>query len=174
MEDIRKRARASTGSIYHHFKSKEQLAAELYREGVRATQRAGREAVQNNPGAERGIRALVGGYLAWVAENPQFATYLLTAKHAEFMAYTEQIVGPMNLEYARSLREWIEGHVARGDLPPLAYDVYRAILFGPSELFARYWLAGRTETNLKRAGRLLAESAWQALRAQLKPGPGAR
>ena len=38
MDDIRLRAGASTGSLYHHFKSKEQLAAELYLEGVRRYQ----------------------------------------------------------------------------------------------------------------------------------------
>jgi len=35
MADIRVRARASIGSIYHHFRSKEQLAAALYVEGLR-------------------------------------------------------------------------------------------------------------------------------------------
>ena len=35
MDDIRVQANASTGSLYHHFRSKEQLAAELYVEGIR-------------------------------------------------------------------------------------------------------------------------------------------
>ncbi len=35
MVDIRRKSNASTGSIYHHFKSKEQLAAEVYLEGIR-------------------------------------------------------------------------------------------------------------------------------------------
>ena len=30
MDDIRRRAEASNGSVYHHFKSKEQLAAAVY------------------------------------------------------------------------------------------------------------------------------------------------
>jgi AcrR family transcriptional regulator len=35
LADIRVRAKASIGSIYHHFRSKEQLAAALYFKGVR-------------------------------------------------------------------------------------------------------------------------------------------
>lgn len=167
MEDIRQRAQASTGSIYHHFKSKEQLGAELYCEGVRATQEAGREAIARNPGAERGVRALVRGYLEWVNENPEFATYLLTSQHAEFMPSTEELVSRMNTEFAQNLREWVEICVSRGELPALEYDIYRAILFGPSEQFARYWLAGRTSTTLKKAARLLAEGAWNTLQALL-------
>ena len=34
MEDIRVRSKSSNGSIYHHFKSKDQLAAAVYLEGI--------------------------------------------------------------------------------------------------------------------------------------------
>jgi AcrR family transcriptional regulator len=173
MEDIRRRARASTGSIYHHFRSKEQLAAELYCEGVRVTQKVGLEAMVKHAGAERGVRALVRAYLEWVSENPSFATYLLTSQHAEFRESTEALVSRMNQEFAESLRDWVETRVGRGELPALPYDLYRAILFGPSEQFARYWLAGRTTTDLKEAARILAESAWRALQAHLRESRGA-
>ena len=122
-------------------------------------------------GAERGVRALVSGYLGWVSENPGFAKYLLTMRHAEFMESTERSVNEMNAEFAEGLREWVEGFVARGELPAIEYDLYRAILFGPSEQFARYWLADRTTTDLAKAGRLLAESAWNSLQALLKDRP---
>ena len=41
LADIRAKAGASTGSIYHHFGSKERIAADLYLDGVRQTQEAG-------------------------------------------------------------------------------------------------------------------------------------
>jgi len=163
MEDIRSRAGASTGSIYHHFKSKEQLAAELYCEAVKATQSVGLAAIRDQGNAGTGVRRLVSAYLEWVSENPRLATYLLTMRHPEFMASSSAVVDRMNETFAKTLRDWLEGHVRTGALPALEYDVYRAILFGPSELFARFWLAGRTTTDLKQAGRLMAECAWSAL-----------
>lgn len=173
MEDIRRRANASTGSIYHHFKSKEQLAADLYLYGIQEVQDVAFEAMLQHPGAERGIRALVATYLQWVEDNRELATYLLNMRYAEFMPASEPVLERMNEEFRARVYAWVDGHILRGDLPNLPVDLYRAILIGPSDYFARQWLRGRTETDLKEGAGLLGDAAWAALQGLLKAQRGA-
>src|SRR3982074_2149649 len=67
IEEIRTRSGASIGSIYHHFGSKEQSAAELYVGGLRAYQQGfGRVLEEHADDAEAGIRAVVRHHLRWV------------------------------------------------------------------------------------------------------------
>src|SRR5205823_829248 len=90
MAEIRTRARASTGSIYHHFKSKEQIAAELYLEGVRSVQQHGLRALLRHERTEHGIRALVEAYLDWVQQNPVLAAFLFAVRHTDFVRAVER------------------------------------------------------------------------------------
>src|SRR5579863_3476481 len=93
IDDIRRAAGASIGSIYHHFTSKEQLAAALFVEGLRdyqdglleklARERRGRRSARRT--AKRGVTLIVEQYLAWVAANPDWARYLLEMGHAQFV-----------------------------------------------------------------------------------------
>jgi AcrR family transcriptional regulator len=75
LADIRERAGASTGSIYHHFGSKERIAAALYLDGLRQTQDAGMEALLRTRTARTGITALVAAYIDWVVAHPAFASF---------------------------------------------------------------------------------------------------
>ena len=77
MEDIRQRSKASNGSIYHHFKSKEQLANAVYLEGIIDYQSGVIALLDRNPGAREGIEAIIGHHLDWVSANPDWARYLL-------------------------------------------------------------------------------------------------
>ena len=48
-------------------------------------------------------------------------------------------------------------------------DLYYTVLIGPSQEFARHWLAGRTKSSITKAERTLGEAAWHALRAGEEP-----
>lgn len=163
MADIRARAGASTGSIYHHFKSKEQLAAALYLEGIRQSQGAALRALQGRRSAEEGIRALVASYLEWVEQSPELAAFLLSMRRAEFVESAAGELERMNREFTAEVQEWMDPHIAEGTLPALRPDLYLSLLTGPSDHFARRWLRHRTRTDLRSAARRLADAAWLAL-----------
>ncbi|HZR81869.1 MAG TPA: helix-turn-helix domain-containing protein [Candidatus Binatia bacterium] len=165
MEDIRRRAGASTGSLYHHFESKEQLAGELYLEGTRRVQESGLAALLRHDDAERGIRAVVRWYLAWVARNPKLASYLIEHRHAEFMASAESALDRMNHALRDDVMRWIDRHVAAGELPALGMEMYWAILIGPSELVCRHRVRDGRAREIARFARDLEDAAWGALRA---------
>ncbi len=165
MADIRKRAGASTGSIYHHFKSKEHLAAQLYLEGVRSSQEHGLGSLLAVQRTEDGIRALVESYLSWVQDNPQLAAFLFAMRHADFMEPVESELDRMNRTTIETATEWFRARIQSEELPDLSPDVLRAILYGPAAHFARRYLAGDADVDLRTAKRQLADAAWHALRA---------
>jgi AcrR family transcriptional regulator len=163
--DIKARASVSTGSIYHHFSSKEQLFAELYLDGIREAQASGLRALRRAKSAEQGVRALVGSYLRWVSREPEKAAFLLTMRRAEFMDEGDAELDALNQELQTTLAEWMDQHVRAGELPMAKPDVLMSLLVGPSQDFARRWLRGKTSTSLREAAELLGEAAWNSLYA---------
>lgn len=163
MSDVRTAARASTGSIYHHFGSKEEIARALFLEGVRDTQESSLRALVRHRSAEQGIRALVGSYLDWVEAHPKWAAFLLTMRHARFMDAGEEQLGGMNRESTEAARAWLDKRVANGELPNLDFSLFTAIVFGPARNFARRWLDERTRVSLKSAKAALGTAAFAGL-----------
>lgn len=166
MEEIRERSRASTGSLYHHFKSKEQLAAELYLEGVKRYQEGLKEELWRHRSARRGIQAVVRYHLSWIEENPAWARYLMQSREATFVATTQPVVRRLNGEMFQQFADWIAPFVDSGEVVRLPRDLYGALLIGPVQHYTRGRLAGRQRTDPKSAARLLAQAAWQALQAR--------
>lgn len=164
IEEIRRRSGASIGSIYHHFGGKEGLAAELYVEGLRGYQQGLLRALERNDDAEAAIRAVVRHHLRWVARDPQLAQFLMNRRETELRLATEARVRELNRDFPPRVRAWMEGQVEAGALRPLASDLLEPVLLGPSQEFARAWLAGRTSTSPRRAERELAETTWRAMK----------
>jgi AcrR family transcriptional regulator len=163
MADIRERAGASTGSIYHHFKSKEQLAGELYLDGVHSLQQHGLQALLRHANAEAGVRALVEAYLEWVESNRKLATFLFTMRHADFLEAVESDLGRIHRESIAAAAEWFRARMLTGELPNLTPDLLRAILYGPAAHYAQRWTRGRADVDMKLAKKQLATAAWHAL-----------
>lgn len=159
IKDIRARSGASTGSIYHHFGSKERVAAALYVEALRRYQDGFVAALAAHPGAQEGVKAVVGFHLAWVARNPDLARFLQRGRPAA----GEQELRELNRGFFTTVRAWSEPHVRTGALPGLPADLFYSILIGPCQEFSRQRLAGRTSTSLEAAARTLGEAAWRAL-----------
>ncbi|MEX0676245.1 MAG: helix-turn-helix domain-containing protein [Pirellulales bacterium] len=173
MADIRREARASIGSIYHHYNGKEQLAAALFVEGLRDYQQsllAEMKRVQSGRGvARRSVAAIVGHYLRWVAAHPDWARYLLEMGQSPFVAEMRDEVERMNRQFFGELKERLQAHVDAGELARLPLSLQLAILVGPARDFARQWLRG-AEVDIKQAGRVLAEAAWKSLRTKTRKG----
>jgi AcrR family transcriptional regulator len=165
LADIRERAGASTGSIYHHFGSKERIAAELYLDGVRQTQDAGLEALLRTRTARTGIAALVGAYINWVVANPAYATFLFGMRHASFVDEEERTIGDLNRAIHEQARQWWRDRVAAGELPHIDPAMRWALVFGPCRHWAGSWLRGATSTTPEQAKRQIAAAALAALQA---------
>jgi AcrR family transcriptional regulator len=164
IDDVRERAGASVGSIYHHFGGKEQLAAALHVEGARSYQGGFLASLEKQRSARAGIQAIVRYHLRWVADHPDLARFMLGGRDTEVAAPAAPELRELNRAFFAAIAAWVEPHARRGALRPFAVDLYDALVLGPAQEFARHWLAGRTTTSLREAEPALVAAAWNAVR----------
>src|SRR5882757_1726176 len=78
IEEIRQAAGASIGSLYHHFGSKDDLAAALYVEGLRDYQAGAIAELRAHPGAEEGVKTAVIHHLRCVMCHKDLAYFIFS------------------------------------------------------------------------------------------------
>ncbi|MGH2585562.1 MAG: TetR/AcrR family transcriptional regulator, partial [Dehalococcoidia bacterium] len=143
IEDVRDASGASTGSIYHHFGSKQALAAELFLEGLAGYQAEVLDVLGQHTEAEAGVRALVHHYLAWTRKHRTLARFILTTRAPDVREATDPKVQELNQRFWMETRAWRDARIASGQLRNLPADIYRSVVLGPAEAYARRWLTGR-------------------------------
>lgn len=160
---IRKEAQASTGSIYHHFQSKDQLAAAVYLEGILDYQKGYVRALEKQTDAKKGIMAIIRYHLGWVERNPEWARYLNTMRHARFMNQTEDAFKLANRDFMTRIGRWFAPHVKAKRIKRLPQEVFSALLMGSIQEYTRMWLAGHTNLKPGEAAKHMAKAALENL-----------
>jgi AcrR family transcriptional regulator len=172
VEEVLRSSGASVGSLYHHFGGKEGLAAALHLEGVRRYQARFRDCLARNPGAERGVRAIVRNEFAWTGAEPAFARFVIAPRGRTLPPAIRRELRELNRSFFAEVAAWLARHVADGKLRALPTDLYYPLWIGPSHLLVRQILAGRIEMPGKAAEGELARAAWVSLRAPSKVRAG--
>jgi AcrR family transcriptional regulator len=162
--DIRAASGASVGSIYHHFGSKEGIAAALYVEAIADYQDGALAALGASDTAEAGIRTMVTHFLGWVGEHPQLAALMLEGQYSEVRRLAADEVAALNQDYFVARSRWVEERVAAGELAAVPADLFVWAVLGGAWRYAELWIRGRTTTPLPEAARVLSELAWSGLR----------
>lgn len=162
--DVRRASRSSIGSIYHHFRSREELAAALYEQSLALYQEGLLAKLERVRKAERVVRLLVEYHLDWVAAHPDRARFLFTAERAPRKSAAGRELDRQNQRFFDRLFEPIEAHMRKRAMRALPRDLFLAIVVGPAQSLARVWLEGRRRSPLRRARRELSASAWAAVR----------
>ena len=165
MQEIRHRSGASYGSVYHHFKSKELLAAAVYMEGLKDYQQGMAVFLEGKPNAEDGVRGMVAYHLDWIASNPAWAKFLMNMRHADFMQDSEAHIAMQNQEFIPVIGLFFNKHMAVGGLRSIPRDVGISIILGPCQEFTRLWIQGIAYTDIEQAKEIIGRAAWQALRS---------
>lgn len=163
IEQIRQRSGVSVGSIYHHFGGRLAILAALYVEGVSDHSRRATAALEDTSSLEEGLEALIGTYLNWVGEHPQWGKFLLSARP---LVEQEAAAGLRESNRASFgvLRRWLERWpetraLARQPVFALAQ------IYGPAEYLARLWLDGVLPGEPGDHVRKLARAATAAITA---------
>lgn len=169
MADIRRRARASTGSIYHQFESKEQLAAEIYLAGLADYQAGWIAALEREEDARRGLRAVIAHHVRWVRENEIWARYLFQRRHSSFAPAAERRIASAKAALRQRAAPWFAAQVEAGRLRSLPPDITAALLAGPYLENTRHYLSGQECTEAGAGIELLADAAWRALAVHADP-----
>jgi AcrR family transcriptional regulator len=161
VEEVRKRSRASVGSIYHHFGDKEGIAAALFVASLRDYQEGLLAALADGDDPERTVKALVRHHLHWVAADHDRARFLLSGSPPR----AAQEIAELNRRVFRATSRWLHEQVAAGRVRAVPFELFYAQLIGPAQEFCRYWLDGRMRISLRTAERELAAAAWRSLAA---------
>ena len=164
MDDVCSKAGVSTGSIYHHFKSKDQLAAALYVAGLRDFNAGFFKELIPHHRAERGIRGVVHYYLEWVTRHPEWASFVLHNQQAEFLVHEAETLKKLGESFIDQFGGWLMPFVERDEVQRLPRGLYVSILMGPLGDVVRKSLSSPGERDPHDFERVLADAAWNSLR----------
>ncbi|PKN75757.1 MAG: TetR/AcrR family transcriptional regulator [Deltaproteobacteria bacterium HGW-Deltaproteobacteria-10] len=163
MADICTRANASTGSVYHHFKSKELLAAAVYLEGIETYQSGLLEIFKKEKDPYDGISSVIEYHLKWVQNNPDWAQFLFQKRHSSFLVETENALITLNKKFKQGIEGWFKHHIKAGKIRPLAWDVIISLLLGPCQEYTKLYMSKKTVTKIDEAVHELSLAAWSSL-----------
>jgi AcrR family transcriptional regulator len=163
IEEIRLAAGASIGSLYHHFASKDDLAAALYVEGLRDYQTGAVAELRAHPEAEEGIKTAVIHHLRWVMGHNDLAYFIFLMGGLNSPSLHADELLDLNHSFFSEYRRWLSRHIRSGEVRKIPPDLYYALWIGPAHELARHLLSGRVKTPWEQAADLLAETAWRSL-----------
>lgn len=166
IEEIRVAAGSSIGSLYHHFDSKDDLAAALYVEGLRDYQEGAVAELRAHPGAEEGVKAAVVHQLRRVMCHNDLAYFIFSMGGLNSPGPRANELRDLNQAFFSEYRRWLSRHIRSGEIRKIPPDLYYALWIGPAHELARHLLSGRVKTPWQQAADLLAEAAWMALRGE--------
>jgi AcrR family transcriptional regulator len=161
MEEIRRGAGVSNGSLYHHFGSRAELAAQLLLLGMARSQKNVMESLSAD--AEAAVRGAVVAQLRWVQGNPQLGRLLYGDLADEVVLAAEPAFSERNRLYVEAVGAWLRDQAQRGTIVSQPFEIAHALWLGPTQEFARHWLRGRSKLPPKRASAALADGAWRSL-----------
>ena len=162
--DISKKSRCSVGSIYHHFVNKEEIASQLYRDGIQRFRRALCQSIEPAGTPEETIRRMVIAFLHFAEEHHILSRYLWLARHNEFLS--DNVRKPTTVgfdELGRRLTKVIKNGVRGGSIPHMKAEVFWSIVFGIPLSYVRDWLDGYTTDSPGGVAESLASACWSGL-----------
>ncbi len=163
MEQVRREAGVSNGSLYHHFGSRADLAARLLLEGMARSQQVVLQVLADASDAEQGVRNVVHAQLGWIQEHAELARLLYGDLPDDVLLAAEPTFGEQNRHYVNVVGGWLRAQAEQGTLVRRPFGVTHALWLGPGQEFARHWLRGRSRLAPTEVAADLADGAWRAL-----------
>lgn len=146
---ICKASGVSNGSFFHHFGSKEGLAAQLFLSALCSYHDAVLDGLSSNLDVEAGLRHLIAAHVGWVSHERQQAQFLFEQSRAQWMSSIKEEQAAENKRFADGIKAWRAPLLDAGKLPEMADTVFFSLVIGPAQMLARQWLASRSDNDLK-------------------------
>jgi AcrR family transcriptional regulator len=162
---------ASNGSMFHHFPTREALAAALYARALGRFQQAVLAGLARTRTARGGFRALLNAHVEWVREHPVEARFLHELRHA---GADDADIRARNHAFTAQLGGWLKARVDAGQIRPVPFEALFAQLFGPVQMLTRDWLKTGDAHKLRALAHDLAELAAGGLVISEQPRKEAR
>ena len=162
--DISRLSKCSVGSIYHHFLNKEEIAGQLYKDGIKQFRNALGTAIIADTDLETTIRSTVIAFMNFAEQNEKLSRYLWLARHKEFI--NRELSRPTVVGFdqvGRRLTVAIKKAIRSGEIPDQKAEVIWSVVFGIPQSFITDWLDGYTTETPATVAPTLADACWAAL-----------
>lgn len=137
MRDIAEESKISTGAIYHHFKSKEDIAIELFKNTVLFLSNLFRGIINSKETTKNKIKRLVISLFKIAIDNKTVLEYALNVKHKEFIKEGRSICSSEPFEM---LRMFLRDEMEKGSIRKMDTYVAAVCLTGiPVRLIQIKW-----------------------------------
>lgn len=140
IEQIRKRAGVSNGSLFHFFPNKEAVGAALYIAAIISYQSALLAELPTQRPPSETLRALVLAHWDWIAAEQPRARFLFAQGAPSWHPQTEAEIGAHNARTQAAIADWLAGPAQHAALHPVPPDAFTALLLGASMMATRSWL----------------------------------
>lgn len=125
--DMAQAAQVSVGSIYHHFKDKEDVARALCQSLMEGLQNELVQIAQKYDTAHDRCRAVMAMLFELTESNREVMDFMLYAKHREFLPTELPICSSKPFE---TMREFVQDGMERGEIRRMDVMVASSCLFG--------------------------------------------
>lgn len=125
--DMARTAQVSVGSIYHHFKDKEDVARALFLGLMEGLQEELAQIGQDHESAYDRCRAAMAMLFELTESNREAMDFMLYAKHRDFLPSERPVCSSKPFE---TMREFVQDGMARGEIRQMDVMVATSCLFG--------------------------------------------
>jgi AcrR family transcriptional regulator len=125
--DMARAAQVSVGSIYHHFKDKEDVARALYLGLVESLQEALTDIARQHATAHDRCRAVMAMLFELTESNRDAMDFMLYAKHREFLPDERPVCSSRPFE---TMRDFVQAGMENGEIRRMDVMVATSCLFG--------------------------------------------
>jgi AcrR family transcriptional regulator len=163
MDLVRQEAGVSNGSLYHHFPTKAQLADALYAHTLRDFHTALVVPIAGRASAQTGVKGMIRAYIDWVVQYPERARLLHELKRTGDLAGGPGEWEQANAEGFGALAAWVDAKTQAGELRPMPFPVWMAVVFAPAMSLTRHWTSQSPPNVPPKVRTALEHAAWMGV-----------
>ncbi len=160
--DIVRHSGVSTGSIYHHFSDKEDIARALYDRHVAQMEVLINAIEARHQQAEVRCREIILALFELTEKEPMVMAYMLHARHQEFMPDITPVCSSRPFQ---RMREVVEKGMRYGEIRQMDSMVAAVCVFGGALKFIQFHLDGILDKSLSDYFDELWRNAWVSIKA---------
>ncbi len=148
MKDISNKSGVSNGSIFHHFKSKDQIIVSVYVRERRTYWNVVFDAMEKHTGTPpEALAEATRASLRYQEQFPKQHKFMIECGADSRLDDLAEPVQKLNAAFFARFYTWARPHIESGTLALLQPELYSAMIFGPAQWVGRAWATDQSSTR---------------------------